>query len=396
MKKSVSIIGGGASALFLAAFLDPQKFEVTIYERNKTLGRKFLVAGKGGFNLTHSEPVELLTERYTPTSFLKEPLRCFNNVNFRKWLDNIGIPTYIGSSRRIYPEKGIKPVAVLNAILKVLKKQQVNIMYEHTWTGWNSNNELLFNTDTTIPTDCTVFALGGSSWKITGSDGSWQKTFKKQGVDIVSFQASNCAYAVDWNSNFIQKHEGSPLKNIAITCLGNRQKGEVVITRFGLEGNAVYAVSPQLRQELNNKQKATLFIDLKPNLSTDEVQKKIEKSTLRNTTEIIRKELKLSLAQIGLLKISSSKKTFLDPKLLAQSIKSLPLEITGFAALDEAISTVGGIPLNAIDKNYQLKKLPTHYCIGEMLDWDAPTGGYLLQACASMGVHLAKQLNEAP
>ena len=168
------------------------------------------------------------------------------------------------------------------------------------------------------------------------------------------------------------------------------------MTRFGLEGNAIYAVSPQLRQELNSKQKATIFLDLKPNLNVDEVQKKIEKSPLRNTTEIIRKELKLSLAQIGLLKTGISKDVFLDPKLLAQSIKSLPLEITGFAALDEAISTVGGISLNAVDKNYQLKKLPTHYCIGEMLDWDAPTGGYLLQACASMGVDLAKQLNEAP
>lgn len=396
MKKSVAIIGGGAAALFLAAFLDPQKFEVTMYEQNKTLGRKFLVAGKGGFNLTHSEPIELLTERYTPTQFLKESLHYFSNVDFRKWLDTIGIPTYIGSSRRIYPEKGIKPIAVLNAILKVLKKQQVNIKYEHTWTGWNSNNELLFNTDTIISSNYTIFALGGSSWKITGSDGNWLRPFKEQGIDIVSFQASNCAYAVDWNSNFTQKHEGSPLKNIAITCLGNRQKGEVVMTRFGLEGNAIYAVSPQLRQELNSKQKATIFLDLKPNLNVDEVQKKIEKSPLRNTTEIIRKELKLSLAQIGLLKTGISKEVFLDPKLLAQSIKSLPLEITGFAALDEAISTVGGISLNAVDKNYQLKKLPTHYCIGEMLDWDAPTGGYLLQACASMGVDLAKQLNEAP
>ncbi|MDG2194491.1 MAG: TIGR03862 family flavoprotein [Polaribacter sp.] len=395
MKKSVAIIGGGASALLLAAFLDPQKFEITIYEQNKTLGRKFLVAGKGGFNLTHSEAIELLTERYTPTQFLKESLHYFSNVDFRKWLDTIGIPTYIGSSRRIYPKKGIKPIAVLNAILKVLKKQHVQIKYEHTWTGWNSNNELIFNTNTTTRSDYTVFALGGSSWKITGSDGGWQKIIKEQGVDIVSFQASNCAYAVDWNTNFIQKHEGSPLKNIAITCLGNRQKGEVVITRFGLEGNAIYAVSPQLRQALNNNQKAAIFLDLKPNLSATEVQEKIEKSTFRNTTEIIRKELKLSLTQIGLLKTAVSKEVFLDPKLLAQSIKSLPLKITGFAGLDEAISTVGGISLNAIDTNYQLKKIPTHYCIGEMLDWDAPTGGYLLQGCTSMGVHLANQLNKS-
>lgn len=396
MKKSVSIIGGGPAALLLAALLDCQKFKVTIYEKNKTLGRKFLVAGKGGFNLTHSEPIAELIARYTPSHFLQEALLDFDNHDFRNWIDTIGIPTYIGSSKRVYPESGIKPIAVLNAILDVLDKQGVDIQYKHTWTGWTSNNDLVFNTDTEIKSDYTIFALGGSSWKVTGSDGTWLDLFKTQGIDIVPFQSSNCAYRVDWQEDFITEHEGSPLKNIAISCLNKSQKGEAVITRFGLEGNAIYALSPQIRKELESQQKAPIFLDMKPTLSYDNLLQKIKKSTLKKTSEMLQKELKLSPAQIGLLKKYLSKETYLNSELLAQNIKKLSLEITGSALLNDAISTTGGIQLNAVDKNFQLKKMNHQYCIGEMLDWDAPTGGYLLQACFSMGMHLARHLNSIP
>lgn len=396
MKKSVSIIGGGPAALLLAAFLDCQKFKVIIYEKNKTLGRKFLVAGKGGFNLTHSEPIVELIARYTPSHFLQEALLNFDNHAFRNWMDSIGIPTYIGSSKRVYPENGIKPIAVLNALLDVLDKQGTDIQYKHTWTGWNSNDDLVFNTDIEVKSDYTVFALGGGSWKVTGSDGTWLDLFKTQGIDVVPFQASNCAYRVNWPEDFIIKQEGSPLKNIAISCLNKSQKGEAVITRFGLEGNAIYALSPQIREELESRQKATIFLDLKPALSYDDLYQKIKKSTLKKTSEMLQKELKLSAAQIGLLKTYLSKETYLNPELLAQNIKKLSIEITGSAPLNDAISTTGGVKLDAVDKNFQLEKRKHHYCIGEMLDWDAPTGGYLLQACFSMGVHLARHLNSIP
>ena len=393
MKKSVAIVGGGPAALMLAVFLDSKKFEVTIYEKNKSLGRKFLVAGDGGFNLTHSEPISQFIERYTPSEFLKKSLTDFDNDDFQKWLNDIGIPTFVGSSKRVYPEKGIKPIEVLNAILAVLSKQGVKIQYEHTWTGWNVDKQLVFNGETVIKSDFTVFALGGGSWKVTGSDGTWLDIFKTSGLDVIPFQSSNCAYQIDWPEKFINKHEGNPLKNIEVSCLDKQQKGELVITSFGLEGNAIYAFSPQIREELNAKEKATVFLDLKPMLTAEQLVQKFKKSTLKNTTDILRTALNLSPEKIGLLKIYTSKETFLDSELLVSSIKKLPIEIIGLAPLDEAISTTGGLSLNAVDKSFQLKKLKTNYSVGEMLDWDAPTGGYLLQACFSMGVHLAKHFN---
>jgi uncharacterized flavoprotein (TIGR03862 family) len=396
VKKLVSIIGGGPAALLLAVFLDDQKFKVTIYEKNKALGRKFMVAGKGGFNLTHSEPIEEFIARYTPSDFLKEVLLAFDNHDFRKWIDTIGIPTYIGSSKRVYPKSGIKPIAVLNAILDVIEKKETNILYNHTWTGWNYNQDLVFNTDTVIQSDYTIFALGGSSWKVTGSDGTWLDLFDKKGIDTLPFQASNCGYQINWPEDFIMEHEGSPLKNITISCLNKSQKGEAVITNFGLEGNAIYALSPQIREELDRNQKATLFLDLKPTLSYDDLLQKIKKSTLKKTSDTLRKELKLSEVQIGLLKKYLSKETYLNSELLAQNIKKLSVEVIGSALLNEAISTTGGVQLNAVDKNFQLKAIKNQYCIGEMLDWDAPTGGYLLQACFSMGVHLGRYLNSIP
>ncbi|MBP2284704.1 putative flavoprotein (TIGR03862 family) [Flavobacterium sp. CG_23.5] len=396
MKKSVSIIGGGPAALLLAAFLDPQKFNVTIYEKNKTLGRKFLVAGKGGFNLTHSEPIAQLVDRYTPSHFLQEALLDFDNLDFQKWIDTMGIPTYIGSSKRIYPEIGIKPIEVLNAILDVLSKRGVTIQYQNTWTGWDSDHNLVFNDAIEVQSDYTVFALGGGSWKVTGSDGTWLELFKTQGIEVIPFKASNCAYGVNWNPDFIDLYEGNPLKNIAVSCGDKSQKGEVVLTRFGLEGNAIYAISPQIREELNDKQNATIFLDLKPTLSYDDLLHKLKKSTLKKTSEKLQKELKMSPAQIGLLKIYLSKETYLNSELLAQNIKKLPIEIMGFALLDEAISTTGGVNLNALDENFELKMLKNHFCIGEMIDLDAPTGGYLLQSCFSMGVYLARHLNSIP
>ena len=393
MKKSVSIIGGGPAALLLAAFLDSDKFEVTIYEKNKSLGRKFLVAGDGGFNLTHSEPISQFIERYTPSDFLKKSLTDFDNDELQVWLDEIGIPTFIGSSKRVYPVKGIKPIEVLNAIVNVLSNKGVEIQHEHTWTGWNKDNHLVFNGETEVKSDYSVFALGGGSWKVTGSDGTWIEPLKERGLNVIPFQSSNCAFEFDWPEEFIEKHEGDPLKNIAISCLDKRQKGEVVITKFGLEGNAIYALSPQIREGLNSEQKASVFLDLKPTLTIDELLRKFKKSDLKNTTEILRKELNLSPAQLGLLKTYTSKETFLNPGHLVASIKKLEIEITGLAQLDEAISTIGGLSLKAVDKSFKLKNLKNTYCIGEMLDWDAPTGGYLLQACFSMGVQLARNLN---
>jgi hypothetical protein len=392
MKKNITIIGGGISAFLVASTLDAEKFTITIYEKNKTTGRKFLVAGKGGFNLTHSEQLETFIKKYTPTDFLENSLRNFTNTDFRNWLDEIGIPTYIGSSKRVYPKEGIKPIEVLNAILKHLKEKGVSIKHEHTFSDWDKDNNPIIN-DKSIQADYTIFCLGGASWKITGSDGTWLENFSKKDIKTVPFQASNCGFQIDWKPNFIEKHEGTPLKNIAISCDEKIQKGEAVITKFGLEGNAIYGLSPQIREQLNQNKKAIIFIDLKPSLTSENVYSKINSSTYKNTTQILKKELKLSTAQIDLLKTYLSKETYLSTKSLSENIKKFPLEITNTAKIDEAISTVGGIDLKAISNNFELKKTPTQFCIGEMLDWDAPTGGYLLQVCASMGFTLGEYLN---
>ena len=393
MKKTISIIGGGPTSLLLAAFLDVDKFDITIYEKNKTLGRKFLVAGKGGFNLTHSEPISELVERYTPSSFLKNSLLSFTNNDFRKWLHDIGIPTYVGSSKRVYPEEHIKPIKVLNTILNHLKNKGINFKYNHVFSGWDIQNNLIINNEITY-SDYTVFSLGGGSWKITGSDGDWLKTFEEKGVKTIPFEASNCAFKIDWNSKFIQENEGIPLKNITISCAKKQQKGEAVITRFGLEGNAIYALSPQIREQLKLHNKAIIYIDFKPTFTLENVYSKIKNSSFKNTTQILKKELKLSPSQITLLKTYLSKDSYLNTVILSKYIKKFPLEINDLSILDEAISTVGGIDINAVDPNFQLHEIPNQFCLGEMINWDAPTGGYLLQACASNGVFLAKYFNE--
>jgi hypothetical protein len=393
MKKTISIIGGGPASMLLAAFLNTEKYKVTIYEKNKTAGRKFLVAGKGGFNLTHSEPISNLIERYTPSKFLKDALINFTNNDFSKWLKTLEIPTFIGSSKRVYPEAGIKPITVLNAIVMHLKERGIQFKFNHRFHGWDTENNPLINNKSVI-SNYSVFSLGGGSWKVTGSDGNWLEEFKKKGIETLPFEASNCAFIIDWNPKFIKQNEGIPLKNIAISCSEKRQLGEVVITNKGLEGNAIYGLSPQIRKELDAYKKASIYIDFKPTLSLASIHSKIINSNFKNTTQILKKDLKLTATQIELLKVKLTKESYLSAKLLSGHIKQLHLEITATGLLDEAISTAGGVSLNAIDAHYQLLKIPNQFCIGEMLNWDAPTGGYLLQACASGGVYLSKHLNK--
>lgn len=393
MKKSVVIVGGGPAALMLAAFIDPQQYSVALYEQNKAVGRKFLVAGKGGFNLTHSEPLDVFTERYTPPDFLRPALQSFSNEHLRTWLAQIGLPTFVGSSKRVYPLKSIKPIEVLNKILKVLHDKHVSIHTEAIWTAWAPDGSLLFEQHPPVKADYYVFALGGGSWSITGSDGKWFPKFAEQGIPTTPFLAANCAYQINWPTVFIAEQEGQPLKNIAITCDDKKQKGEAVITRFGLEGNAIYALSPHIQQQLDQQQFAQIFLDLKPTLTSEDVLKRITTSKQKSTSATLRKVLKLSVAQAQLLRSQLTKEQYLTPALLAQHIKQLPLRILNSGPIDEAISTTGGIALSAINSNFELKFKTNNFCIGEMLDWNAPTGGYLLQACFSMGVHLAQYLN---
>lgn len=386
MKKAIAIIGGGPAALILAAQLDQNKFDVTIYERNAAVGRKFLVAGDGGFNLTHSEELEKFIQRYTPSDFFKPIISTFTNTHLQEWLKSIGIETFVGSSKRIFPIEGIKPIDVLNAILNELKRKNVTIKTNHVWKGFE---------DSSLKADITIFALGGSSWKVTGSDGNWINSFSEKGIETIPFQASNCAYEVKWKEEFKILAEGKTLKNIAIKCDAKERKGELVITKFGLEGGAIYALSPKIRRHLNDDGFATVYLDLKPSLSLEQIKDKFSARGNRSIKKLLIDRLNFDDTQIELLKTLLSKDDFTYLEDLAKKIKNLPITITSAAPIDEAISTVGGIALTEIDSNFQLKKLPNTYCIGEMLDWDAPTGGYLLQGCFSMGYCLATHLNKS-
>lgn len=380
----------------LAANLDEQKFDVTIYEKNASAGRKFLVAGDGGFNLTHSENTEQFISRYTPSSFFENIISSFTNNDLRSWLSKIGIETFIGSSKRVFPIKGIKPIDVLNAVLNELKKKNVLLKTQFNWKGWDAD-KLVFETNNkteAVKADVAVFALGGASWKVTGSDGSWTEFFKNKDVEITPFEASNCAYEIKWSKEFIAIAEGKSLKNISLKCGDREKKGELVITKFGLEGGAVYALSPAIRKQLHANGSAELFLDLKPSLTVLEIKNKINGKGNKSLSSHLENVLNINKVQSALLKAILNKQEFTSIDLLSEKIKSVPLVVTSAAPIDEAISTAGGISLKEIDNTFQLKKMPNHYVIGEMLDWDAPTGGYLLQGCFSMGYCLAKNLND--
>jgi hypothetical protein len=381
--------------MMLACILDPERFSATIYEKNNALGRKFLVAGKGGFNLTHSEPKEEMLKKYLPAEFMQPALFAFDNEQLRDWLKQLGIETYVGTSKRIFPVKGTKPIEVLNAIQKRMQKNKVQIAYGHTWKGWDSNGHLLFEANGSVKTvqaDEVIFALGGGSWKVTGSDGSWLELFTDKGIQTQPFLSSNCAFSIEWKEDFIREMEGTALKNTAFRCGERTKKGEAVFTESGIEGSAVYALSPAIREQIQKQGTATIWLDLKPDLSAAEIQSRLERSRI-SIKDTLLKKINLSEEAFALLKHYTTKDEFTTPNLLAECIKTFPLVIIGMAPLDEAISTVGGIALQEVNEHYQLKKLKHHYCIGEMLDWDAPTGGYLLQACFSMGHHLAAYLN---
>jgi uncharacterized flavoprotein (TIGR03862 family) len=396
-KQSIAIIGGGPASLMLACSLDASKFNISIYEKNAALGRKFLVAGKGGFNLTHSETVEQFVERYHPKEFIEPFLKHFSNSDFRDWLKSIGIETYVGTSKRVFPIKGIKPIEVLNAIESVLKKNNVSIHYNHEWKGWNKNDLLFSNNAETkvIKSDIVVFALGGASWKVTGSAGDWISHFEEKGIQINSFYPSNCAYKINWNQELAKQISGHALKNCAFSCGTMNKKGEAILTDFGIEGSGIYALSREIRTQLIENQKAKLFIDFKPELSLQEIQSRFENKGKLSIKDVLEKKINLSLVQIQLLKYQTTKEEYNQPEIISQLIKKFPLILIDFAPIDDAISTVGGICLEEVNENLELKKLRNYYCVGEMLDWDAPTGGYLLQACFSMGKFVADKLNHS-
>lgn len=383
-RKKIIIIGGGAASLMAAERLCDD-FEIAIYEKGKTIGRKFLVAGKGGFNLTNKAEAEELTQHYLPHDFLKEALLKNGSSKMRSWLSDLGIPTFIGTSDRVFPEKGIKPIQVLKKIKDRLVKKGVIFFFHHEFIRFDEKcNVIVINEEEelTLEADYFIFSLGGASWSVTGSDGKWIKAFEKIGVKTVPFQASNCGLNIEWPEHFKTHHAGKPLKNIKIKIDGFEVKGEATITAYGLEGNAIYPLIWKVREAISRNETPTINIDFKPLNSKEKLLEKIKNKTPK--TKAFAQALNLNATQIALIKSFSNKNDFLKPSVFISSVKHLQIPIQSLRPIEEAISTVGGIDLEEVNADFSLKKYPSIFVIGEMLDWDAPTGGFLLQGCFSM------------
>lgn len=383
-KKKIAIIGGGSAGLFAAEMLCYNN-DIVIYEKGKTIGRKFLVAGKGGFNLTNQAIGASLSKQYLPSNFLEKSLLNYDSDHMRKWLLELGISTFVGTSGRVFPEKGIKPIEVLKKIKNRLLSQNVQFNHFCEFIGFDEKCNIIVKDsegEKKVEADFVVFALGGASWSVTGSDGNWLKYFENIGIKTNPFQSSNCGVNIEWNSHFKNHHAGKPLKNIEISVQGKTVKGEALITEYGLEGNAIYPLISQVRNSINNNNSTILKIDFKPNNSTEQLLQKIKSKPAK--TKSYAQALNLNTTQIALLKSQSSKENFLKPTVFIDLVKHLQISVHSLRPMEEAISTVGGIDLEEVNENFSLKKYPNVFVIGEMLDWDAPTGGFLLQGCYTM------------
>jgi uncharacterized flavoprotein (TIGR03862 family) len=390
-RKKIIIIGGGPAALMAADVL-ARHCQVDIYEKAKTIGRKFLVAGKGGFNLSNSLTGPALLQQYHPAGFMDACLQAFDTEATRDWLAQLGIPTYVGTSGRVFPTPPIKPFEVLKALKNKLLSKGVLFHTQHTCVDFDQQQlSIDFQGHTsTIPFDYCIFALGGASWPVTGSDGSWTQMFTRKNINVMPFEASNCGIHIEWPEAFIRHHAGKPLKNIQLQIGIEVRRGEATITRYGLEGNAIYPLVPAIRQALNNAANPLLLLDLKPNNTLESL---LEKAQIKPcTSKDYAQRFNLDTMELALVKNALDKNTFLDPLKFARALKQVPLYVHALRPVKEAISTVGGLDLQELNPDFSLRKYPQVYPIGEMLDWDAPTGGFLLQGCFSMGYFVGKSI----
>ena len=390
MSRSVSIIGGGSASLITAERLS-KHFDVTIYEKGKSIGKKYLVAGKGGFNLAHNLPKSELVKRYQPQNAFSDCISLFGVYELRDWYQSIGIPTFVGTSNRVFPKKGISPADVLRSIKTKLNEQSVTIKTENEFIGFSDHQRPLVRHKSEIQelrSDFYIFALGGGSWEVTGANSDWLTHFDRIGVSTAPFQASNCGLNISWNEQIINSHIGKPLKNIGISHNSFSIKGEAVVTQYGIEGNAIYPISPLVRGSLESESHATIQIDFKPHNTLEEVFRKVEHTKPSNYAKI----LQLDTVNSALIKSYTSKEEYLSPRAFSERVKSLSIPVDSLRPIEESISTVGGIEWQNLNADFSLKKYPHLFCIGEMVDWDAPTGGFLLQGCFSMGFMVAKKI----
>lgn len=384
--KTTIIIGAGPAGLMAAQKLAEQGVQVKIFDQNKAAARKFLVAGKGGFNLTHSENVHTFIQKYDAPE-IQKIVADFDNEKVVQWLADLGITTYQGSSGKVFPTKNFKPIQVLNAWLQHLEQLGVQIFYNHVFMGFNEGEVLLKHNGEVLsqPYAQLVLALGGGSWKKTGSDAEWIHQLSQKNIKINALESANSGYDTSENFHHLQ---GQYLKNIVLYYDGQQKAGEMVFTKYGIEGSPVYFMNRFTRK---HRFPLVLHVDLKPQLAETELLNLLKGK--EKISAILKRQIKISTTGLNLLK-TLDKESYLDVENLANLIKRFPLEINGFRPIDEVISTAGGVAFSELNEKLELQKHPNVYCAGEMIDWEAPTGGYLLQACFSTGVWVAKNILE--
>ena len=396
-RKTVAIIGGGPAGLIAAERLSAAGAVVSVYERMPSFGRRLLMAGRGGLNLTHSEPLERLLTRYGAAGERLAPiLRAFPPSALVAWAEGLGQTTFVGSSGRVFP-KALKASPLLRAWLRRLTAQGVKLLSRHDWQGWDADGALMFRRadgqQITQSPDIAVLALGGASWPRLGSTGAWTRLLEARGVTIRPLRPANCGFAVPWTDHFRSRFQGQALKGVALSFADATVRGEAMITAGGLEGGAIYALSGTLRDAIEAAGPATLHLDLRPDETLKRLAGKLAQARRGDSlSSRLRRALNLPPVAVGLLREAYGADLPSAPEALAVAIKAVPLRLIAPAPIDRAISSAGGVAWDALDDQMMLRTAPGVYVAGEMLDWEAPTGGYLLQACFSTGVAVAEAI----
>ncbi|MBL0372308.1 TIGR03862 family flavoprotein [Rhizobium sp. KVB221] len=387
-KSNIAIIGGGPAGLMAADVLSSSGHRVTVYDAMPTVGRKFLLAGKSGLNLTHSEDYARFTSRFGEAGDrLRPALDGFRPEDIRAWAAGLGTETFVGTSGRVFPTV-MKASPLLRAWLRRLEAQGVTIRTRHRWTGFDGDG-LQFVTPegvTTVSSDATLLALGGASWPRLGSDAAWTPWLGERGVKIAGFRPANCGFDVDWTENFRERFAGAPVKSVTAASDAGTIQGEFVVGQHGIEGSLVYAHAASLRDRLERGEEAVLTIDLLPGRTAERIAGDLARQPSKASFSTrLRKGAGLEGVKAALLREVEPDCARLDAGQLAKRIKALPLKVLRPRPIAEAISSAGGIAWSDVDENYMLKELPGMFVAGEMLDWEAPTGGYLLTACFATG-----------
>jgi len=385
MKGNIVILGGGPSGLMAAERLSALGYCATIYEQMPTVGRKFLLAGKSGLNITHSEDFPTFTQRFGASrERLLVPLTALGPTELRAWADELGADTFVGSSGRVFP-KAMKASPLLRAWVKRLEDQKVRILTRHRWLGFEGNGLRIENPDgvEVITCDAALFAFGGGSWPKLGSNAFWIDEFQRKSIDVAPFRPANCGFDVAWSNLFAERFAGEPVKSVTATSDAGTTQGEFVITRSGVEGSLIYAHAAALRDSLRDNGSAFLRLDLVPGRTLERLENDIARQDAKMSfTNLLRKAAGLTGVKAALVTEFTRDRS---PKALAAAIKALSIPLIRPRPLEEAISSAGGIRWHEINENYMLQKLPGVFVAGEMIDWEAPTGGYLLTACFAMG-----------